>query len=84
MERKNKQTKTKHYGIIQKLCFSPHTVFVKPFKIMGSHILKRSGYLGCDNLKDIAKVDIVGAFVVEVSKEMMDISVVKFTDLLRK
>ena len=74
----------KHYGIIQKFCFTPPTVFIKPFKITGSSILNRSGNPGRDNLKAIPEVDIVSAFVVEVSNEMMDISVVKITDLLCK
>ena len=47
-------------------------VFVRPFNVIQSSILKRSGNAGRDNLKAIAEVDIVSAFVVEVSKEMLD------------
>ena len=76
--------KKKSYGIIQKFCCSPPTVFVRPFNITQLSILKRSGNPGRDNLKAIAEVDIASAFVVEVSKEMLDICVIKISDLLCK
>ena len=65
--------KKKYYGIIVSL----PTVFVRPF------ILKRSGNPGRDNLNAFAEADIVSAFVVEVSKKMLD-TVIKISDMLCK
>ena len=46
--------------------------------------LKRSGNNGSENLNAFGEVDIVSAFVVEVSKKMLDISVIKISDMLCK
>ena len=46
--------------------------------------MKRSGNPGRDNLNAFAEVDIVSAFVVEVRKKMLDISVIKISDMLCK
>ena len=70
--------KKKYYGIIVSL----PTVFVRLFNV--TSILKRSGNPGRDNLNTFAEVDIVSAFVVEVSKKMLDISVIKISDMLCK
>jgi hypothetical protein len=79
-----KKDKTRHYGIIQKFCFSPPLALITPFKQTSSSLLGRAGNPCRENLQTYAEVDLLGAFIVEVNNDLLPPSAIPISSLLSK
>jgi len=75
---------TKYYGIIQKFCFSPPIVLIKPFKTTGSSLLKKIGNPCRQRLSTYAKTDLLSSFVVQVHNQLLPVCAIPITDLTSK
>lgn len=73
----------KHYGVIQKFCFSPPIVLVKPYKRTASSLLKTSGNPCRNRLREYAKHDLLEAFFVEVS-DLLPVCAIPISSILCK
>jgi hypothetical protein len=73
----------KNYGVITKFCFSPPIVLLKPYKRTASSLLRTAGNPGRECLKEYAKHDLLGAFVVKVS-DLLPVCAVPISSLLCK
>ena len=73
--------KRKHYGVIHKFCFSPPVALITPYHETNYSLLKRSGNPCRPNLRRYANVDLIGAFVIEISNEALPMCAIPFSSL---
>ena len=74
----------KHFGEVQRFCFSPPIAFIKPFKATHSSILKRTGNPGRDRLTKYANADLISCFIVEVHNQLLPVCAVLLSHLRSK
>lgn len=73
----------RQYGVIQKFCFSPPVVLLKPYQKTSSSLLQTVGDPCRGRLKEYAKLDMLSSFFVEVSK-LLPVCAVPISSLLCK
>lgn len=78
-----KKDDDKSYGEIQKFCFSPPIVLLKPFKESASSLLKTIGSPCRDKLEMYAEVDLLSLFSVQV-EDTLPICAVPISSILCK
>lgn len=72
---------TKNYGTIDKFCFSPPLVILKPFKKASSSLLNSVGNPCRANLRQYADIDLLSAFFIQVSNDYLPIRAVPISSL---
>ncbi len=76
-----------HYGVIQKFCLCPSLpalILVRPFEISSTSLLKSIGNSGRDILNSYADIDLLSAFIVSVSKQLLCVSAVPVSQIVCK
>ena len=76
-----------HCGVIQKFCLcpsSPALVLIQPFQTSSTSLLKSIGNPGRHVLKSYADIDLLSAFFVSVSKQLLPVCAVPVSQLLCK
>ena len=76
-----------HYGVIQKFCLCPSLpalILVRPFEISSTSLLKSIGNSGRDILNSYADIDLLSAFFVSVSKQLLCVSAVPVSQIVCK
>ena len=79
-----RQDGSKHYGVVEKFCYSPPIALIKPFKVTGSSLLKASGNPCREKLQGYAQADLLSVFFIQVQKKTLPLCAVSLSHLLSK
>lgn len=74
----------KHYGVIEKFCFSPPFALIRPFQRTSSSLLKVSGNPCREKLRGYAQADLLSLFFIEVRKKPLPLCAISISNLLSK
>ena len=75
-----RQDGSKHYGVVEKFCYTPSIALIKPFKVTGSSLLKVSG----NPVQGYAQADLLSVFFIQVQKKTLPLCAVSISHLLSK
>ena len=76
---------SRSFGVIQKLCVcecSPvYVALIHPFQLTNRSILSASGNPGRETLRQYAEMDLLGSFVIQVSKQLLFLIAIPISDI---